>query len=66
MSDSLEPPAKRARLDVDASIYGAALDAPGSPVDDMDDDFYDSTPVKPVAQPVVERRAFTSLDSAAR
>jgi H/ACA ribonucleoprotein complex non-core subunit NAF1 len=54
MSDSLEPPAKRARLDVDASIYGAALDAPGSPVDDMDDDFYDSTPVKPVAQPVVE------------
>jgi H/ACA ribonucleoprotein complex non-core subunit NAF1 len=57
MSDSLEPPAKRARLDVDASIYRAALDAPGSPVDDMDDDFYDSTPVKPAAQATVESDA---------
>jgi len=47
MSDSLEPPAKRARLDAD---YGAELDAPGSPVDDMDDDFYDTTPAKPAAQ----------------
>ncbi|KAF1832425.1 NAF1-domain-containing protein [Decorospora gaudefroyi] len=56
MSDSLEPPAKRARLEADAPIYGAAsattLDAPGSPVDDMDDDFYDTTPVKPAALPV--------------
>ena len=56
MSDSLEPPAKRARLEADAPVYGAsatALDAPGSPVDDMDDDFYDSTPVKPAALPAV-------------
>ena len=53
MSDSLEPPAKRARLeaDADASHYGAAFDAPGSPVDDMDDDFYDNTPVKPAHLP---------------
>jgi H/ACA ribonucleoprotein complex non-core subunit NAF1 len=52
MSDSLEPPAKRARLEADAPFYGtsaSALDAPGSPVDDMDDDFYDTTPVKPSA-----------------
>jgi H/ACA ribonucleoprotein complex non-core subunit NAF1 len=40
MSDSLEPPAKRARLDADE-------DVPGSPIDDMDDDFYDNpTPVQ--------------------
>ncbi|KAI4606291.1 hypothetical protein J4E80_010268 [Alternaria sp. BMP 0032] len=56
MSDSLEPPAKRARLEADAPFYGtstsaSALDAPGSPVDDMDDDFYDTTPVKPSALP---------------
>jgi H/ACA ribonucleoprotein complex non-core subunit NAF1 len=59
MSDSLEPPAKRARLDADAdaAIYGASFDAPGSPVDDMDDDFYDTTPVKPAAQPAVESAA---------
>jgi len=56
MSDSLEPPAKRARLeaDADASHYGAAFDAPGSPVDDMDDDFYDNTPVKPAPVPALE------------
>jgi H/ACA ribonucleoprotein complex non-core subunit NAF1 len=53
MSDSLGPPAKRARL-ADASHYGASFDAPGSPVDDMDDDFYDNTPVKPAAVPAVE------------
>ncbi|KAI8938985.1 hypothetical protein NX059_004829 [Plenodomus lindquistii] len=56
MSDSLEPPAKRARLEADAPIYGAsatALDAPGSPVDDLDDDFYDNSPVKPSALPAV-------------
>ncbi|CAN9446112.1 unnamed protein product [Alternaria alternata] len=59
MSDSLGPPAKRARLEADAPFYGtstsaSALDAPGSPgspVDDMDDDFYDTTPVKPSALP---------------
>jgi H/ACA ribonucleoprotein complex non-core subunit NAF1 len=60
MSDSLGPPAKRARLEGDAPSYGAAataLDAPGSPgspVDDMDDDFYDTTPVEPSAQPAVD------------
>ncbi|KAF1848277.1 NAF1-domain-containing protein [Cucurbitaria berberidis CBS 394.84] len=57
MSDSLEPPAKRARLEADAPIHGAsatALDAPGSPVDDMDDDFYDTTPVKPAALAAVD------------
>tara|TARA_R110002003_G_scaffold63_4_gene5808 strand:- start:17610 stop:20189 length:2580 start_codon:yes stop_codon:yes gene_type:complete len=64
MSDSLEPPAKRARLEADAALYGASLDAPGSPVDDMDDDFYDSTPVKPAAQPVVDGSA-SSLAAAA-
>ncbi|KAL6707821.1 hypothetical protein ACN47E_003721 [Coniothyrium glycines] len=60
MSDSLEPPAKRARLEADAPIYGAsatALDAPGSPVDDLDDDFYDTTPVKPAAQPAGDGQA---------
>jgi H/ACA ribonucleoprotein complex non-core subunit NAF1 len=67
MSDSLEPPAKRARLDADAdaSIYGASFDAPGSPVDDMDDDFYDTTPVKPAAQPVVEGTASSVFAAAA-
>lgn len=54
MSDSLEPPAKRARLEVDAPVYAADGDAPGSPVDDMDDDFYDSTPVKLAAVPALE------------
>lgn len=50
MSDSQEPPAKRARLEVDAPFTGvSSLDAPGSPVDDLDDDFYDTTPVKPAA-----------------
>jgi H/ACA ribonucleoprotein complex non-core subunit NAF1 len=48
MSDSLEPPAKRARLEADAPFYGASTleNAPGSPVDD-DDDFYDTAPVEP-------------------
>ena len=48
MSDSLEPPAKRARLEADAPFYGASSleNAPGSPVDD-DDDFYDTAPVEP-------------------
>lgn len=51
MSDSQEPPAKRARLEADAPFTGvSSFDAPGSPVDDMDDDFYDTTPVKPAAQ----------------
>ncbi|KAF2848184.1 NAF1-domain-containing protein [Plenodomus tracheiphilus IPT5] len=57
MSDSLEPPAKRARLEADAPMHGAsapALDAPGSPVDDLDDDFYDNSPVKPSALPAVQ------------
>ncbi|KAJ4375233.1 hypothetical protein N0V83_002319 [Neocucurbitaria cava] len=66
MSDSLEPPAKRARLEADAPVYGApatALDAPGSPVDDMDDDFYDTTPVKPAAPPAAD--GATSLFAAA-
>jgi H/ACA ribonucleoprotein complex non-core subunit NAF1 len=67
MSDSLGPPAKRARLEADTpSHYGAtatALDAPGSPVDDGDDDFYDTTPVKPAAQPAVN--GTTSLFAAA-
>jgi H/ACA ribonucleoprotein complex non-core subunit NAF1 len=57
MSDSMEPPAKRARLEADAPFYGASsLDAPGSPVDDMDDDFYDNTPVKPAALPEADAR----------
>ncbi|KAF2746971.1 NAF1-domain-containing protein [Sporormia fimetaria CBS 119925] len=46
MADSLEPPAKRARLDEPVA------DVPGSPVDDTDDDFYEtSTPVKPASGP---------------
>ncbi|KAF2631729.1 NAF1-domain-containing protein [Macroventuria anomochaeta] len=50
MSDSQEPPAKRARLEADAPFTGvSSFDAPGSPVDDMDYDFYDTTPVKPAA-----------------
>lgn len=50
MSDSQEPPAKRARLEADAPFTGvSSLDAPGSPVDDLDDDFYDNTPVEPAA-----------------
>ncbi|KAL5113516.1 hypothetical protein ACEQ8H_008601 [Pleosporales sp. CAS-2024a] len=67
MSDSLGPPAKRARLEADAeaSHYGAAFDAPGSPVDDMDDDFYDNTPVKPAALPVGGAMGSASLVSAA-
>ncbi|KAI2485941.1 PP2C multi-domain protein [Pyrenophora tritici-repentis] len=64
MSDSLEPPAKRARLEADAPTqYGAfasALDAPGSPVDDMDDDFYDTTPVKVDALPAAVGNTTTS------
>jgi H/ACA ribonucleoprotein complex non-core subunit NAF1 len=41
MADMEEPPAKRARLDVDAPGSGTLnLDAPGSPMDDCDDDFY--------------------------
>lgn len=51
MSDSQEPPAKRARLEADAPMAGVSpFDAPGSPVDDLDDDFYDTTPVNPAAQ----------------
>ncbi|KAJ4383336.1 hypothetical protein N0V86_001383 [Didymella sp. IMI 355093] len=51
MSDSQEPPAKRARLEADAPFTGvSSFDAPGSPVDDLDDDFYDTSPVKPAAQ----------------
>ena len=70
MSDSLEPPAKRARLEADAPTqYGAfasALDAPGSPVDDMDDDFYDTTPVKADALPAtVSNMATSSMFAAA-
>ncbi|USP80090.1 hypothetical protein yc1106_07364 [Curvularia clavata] len=72
MSDSLEPPAKRARLEADAPTqYGtpapsaSALDAPGSPVDDMDDDFYDNTPVKPSALPAAVDGTTSSLFAAA-
>ncbi|KAK3207750.1 hypothetical protein GRF29_96g276384 [Pseudopithomyces chartarum] len=42
----LEPPAKKARLDMDAPSSGPqdlGLDAPGSPVDDLDDDFYETS-----------------------
>lgn len=60
MSDSLEPPAKRARLD---EPTGDMADVPGSPVDDMDDDFYDTTPAKPPSLPVNNDGA--SLSSAA-
>jgi H/ACA ribonucleoprotein complex non-core subunit NAF1 len=44
MADS-EPPAKKARLDVAADAPGSASldDAPGSPVDDLDDDFYENS-----------------------
>jgi H/ACA ribonucleoprotein complex non-core subunit NAF1 len=46
MSDTLEPPAKRARFEIDA-------DVPGSPVDDLDDDFYDTpAPVNPLPHSV--------------
>ncbi|PSN64319.1 NAF1-domain-containing protein [Corynespora cassiicola Philippines] len=48
MSDALEPPAKRQRLDLDAPSNGASsVDVPSSPVDDMDDDFYEPDPVDP-------------------
>jgi H/ACA ribonucleoprotein complex non-core subunit NAF1 len=46
MADSVEPPAKRARFDEPEGHI------PGSPIDDMDDDFYESTPVKPSPLPV--------------
>ena len=37
------PPAKKARLDVADAPGSASLDdAPGSPVDDLDDDFYEN------------------------
>lgn len=68
MSDSLEPPAKKARLEADAPFSGAsatALDAPGSPVDDLDDDFYDTTPVKPSAQPAADGEAVLFAAAAA-
>lgn len=53
MSDSMEPPAKRARLDLDArSSAVSTLDVPNSPIDDMDDDFYDTTPAKPASRPI--------------
>ena len=45
MADTLEPPAKRARFDEPDP------DVPGSPVDDLEDDFYDTTPVKPSPLP---------------
>jgi H/ACA ribonucleoprotein complex non-core subunit NAF1 len=45
-----EPPAKRLKTSLD---NGAShLDVPGSPVDDLDDDFYETTPVKPAPLPV--------------
>jgi H/ACA ribonucleoprotein complex non-core subunit NAF1 len=47
MADMAEPPAKRARLDMDAPDNGTLLlDAPGSPIDDLDDDFYETAPVE--------------------
>ncbi|OSS49217.1 hypothetical protein B5807_05604 [Epicoccum nigrum] len=53
MSDSHEPPAKRARLEADAPfsrVSVSSFDAPDSPVDDLDDDyFYDNAPVHPAA-----------------
>jgi H/ACA ribonucleoprotein complex non-core subunit NAF1 len=60
MSDMLEPPSKRARFD-----EAADGDVPGSPVDDLDDDFYDEpTPVK-LATPAVDNyMAATTLAAA--
>ncbi|KAJ8109281.1 hypothetical protein OPT61_g7581 [Boeremia exigua] len=66
MSDSQEPPAKRARLEADAPFPGASsFDAPGSPVDDLDDDFYDTTPVKAAAQSVPHGGLSASLTATA-
>jgi H/ACA ribonucleoprotein complex non-core subunit NAF1 len=50
MSDSHEPPAKRARLEADAPFSGVSFDTADSPVDDLDDDFYDNAPINPAAQ----------------
>ena len=45
-----EPPAKRLKTSLDNGT--SHLDVPGSPVDDLDDDFYETTPVKPAPLPV--------------
>jgi H/ACA ribonucleoprotein complex non-core subunit NAF1 len=65
MSDSMEPPSKRARLEADAPMFGALLDAPGSPVDDMDDDFYDTTPAEPQARPESDAHSAAATFAAA-
>ncbi|KAF2739357.1 NAF1-domain-containing protein [Polyplosphaeria fusca] len=58
----LEPPAKRTRFDAPAD---GTLDVPRSPVDDMDDDFYDTSPVKlPSSAPNPEDRPVASPNSA--
>ncbi|KAF2240880.1 NAF1-domain-containing protein [Trematosphaeria pertusa] len=49
MADITEPPAKKARLDVDAEHGVSSLDAPSSPVDDLDDDFYGTATVSPTS-----------------
>ncbi|KAF3010795.1 hypothetical protein E8E13_008063 [Curvularia kusanoi] len=65
MSDS-EPPAKRARLEADAPYSGvSSLDAPGSPVDDMDDDFYDTAPVNTATQAAPHAGPSASLTATA-
>ncbi|KAF2274810.1 NAF1-domain-containing protein [Westerdykella ornata] len=59
MSDTLEPPAKRARYDEPDG------DVPGSPVDDMDDDFYDDTATAVEAAPHCVDAADAAQSSAA-
>ncbi|KAF2268439.1 NAF1-domain-containing protein [Lojkania enalia] len=56
--DFREPPAKRARFDAPSN---GAFDVPGSPIDDMDDDFYETDPVKPLSPSLkAEDRPLTS------
>ncbi|KAJ4346550.1 uncharacterized protein N0V89_010481 [Didymosphaeria variabile] len=60
-----EPPAKKARLDLDAPGNGSLDDAPGSPVDDLDDDFYETSAADNAhsAEPIQDAPLKGGLDS---
>ena len=67
----LEPPAKKARLDMEATSSSGpqdlGLDAPGSPVDDLDDDFYETSVAQDMValpQDALDRGALESKEDA--
>ncbi|KAF2878146.1 Gar1/Naf1 RNA binding region-domain-containing protein [Massariosphaeria phaeospora] len=65
MSNSVEPPTKRARLDLDGRSNGTStLDVPSSPIDDLDDDFYDTAPTKPASGSVDAEDLSASAEAA--